>query len=401
MFDEDALIAFTQGLVRVTSLSGDEEAVARRVMAEMQALDYDAVELDEVGNVVGVIQGAVEGPTILLDAHTDTVGISPGIDWTYPPFGGEIHAGRTNDLALQGKVGLRDDAIYGRGSSDMKGALAAMVYAAATLDRATLRGRVVVSASTMEEVLEGVALRPVIARYSPDVVIIGEPSSLNLVHGGRGRAELHLVTTGIPSHSSAPHLGRNAVLEMMQVIAAVEDMALPSDPLLGPAIIALTDIVSDPYPGNSMIPSQCKVTYDRRLIAGETRDEVLAQIRTLPGVQGVNLSVQIGQGDYTAWTGTFVTAEKFFPAWAFPPEHPVVESALGALQAIGQQPRLATWRFCTNAAWSAGELGIPTIGYGPADEPHIHIVDEHLPIADLIAAAEGYRAIIGALAATL
>jgi len=390
MIDERALVLFTQELVQSVGLSGEEQPAARRVEAEMRRLGYDHVETDALGNVVGVINGTVEGPTILLDAHTDTVGISPGIAWTYPAYGGEIHPDKNGR-----------DAIYGRGSADMKGSLAAMIHAVATLDRSTLRGRVVVSASTMEEVLEGVALRAVMERYPPDVVIIGEPSALHLVHGGRGRAELHLTTTGIPSHSSAPHLGRNAVLDMMQVIAAVEDMALPSDPLLGPAIIALTDIVSDPYPGNSVIPSQCRVTYDRRLITGETSDEVLEEIRSLPGVQGVNLDLRIGMGEYTAWTGTVVQAEKFFPAWMLDADHPVVQNALGALQGIGQQPKLATWRFCTNAAWSAGELGIPTIGYGPADEPDIHIVDEHLPIADLVAAAEGYRAIVEVLASTL
>lgn len=390
MIDERGLVAFTQELVQTVGLSGEESSAARCVEAEMHRLGYDQVEIDELGNVVGILEGSGEGPTILLDAHTDTVGISPGIAWTYPAYGGEIHPGKDGR-----------DAIYGRGSADMKGALAAMVHAVASLDRTTLRGRVVVSASTIEEVLEGVALRPVMERYTPDVVIIGEPSALNLVHGGRGRAEVHLTTTGIPSHSSSPHLGRNAVLDMMQVIAAIEDMALPSDPLLGPAIIALTDIVSDPYPGNSVIPSQCRVTYDRRLIAGETRAEVLEQIRSLSGVQGVNLDVRIGLGEYTAWTGAVAQAEKYFPAWTLDAQHPIVQSALGALQGIGQQPQLATWRFCTNAAWSAGAAGVPTIGYGPADEPDIHIVDEHLPIADLIAAAQGYRAMVQGLAVLL
>lgn len=377
----DRLIAFTQQIVRAAGLSGDEEGTARLVEAEMRALGYDSVEVDALGNVVGIIEGAHTGKSVLLDAHTDTVGISPGVPWTHEPFGGEIV----------------NSAIYGRGSADMKGALAAMVHAVASLDRATLAGRVVVSASTMEEVLEGVALRPVLERYPADVVIIGEPSGLNLVHGGRGRAEIHLTTTGVPSHSSAPHLGVNAVLEMMQVIAAIEEMELPHDAVLGPAIIALTDIVSDPYPGNSMIPSQCKVTYDRRLIAGERAEVVLAEIRALRGLQGVNLDVSLGVGEYHAWTGTLASAEKFFPAWLLPAGHPVVQSALAALQGIGQQPNLATWRFCTNAAWSAGVLGIPTIGYGPREEKDIHIVDEHLPIVDLIAAAEGYQAIVDAV----
>ena len=158
----------------------------------------------------------------------------------------------------------------------MKGAIAAMVHGAAAVDRSTLTGRIVVSASTMEEVLEGVALTAVMARMPPDFVIIGEATGLEIARGGRGRAEVHLETVGRPSHSSAPQQGRNAVLDMMRVIAHVEGIELPENDLMGPAIFALTDIISDPYPGHSVIPSICRVTYDRRLLPGERADDVLS-----------------------------------------------------------------------------------------------------------------------------
>lgn len=376
--DQNRLVEFTQAIVRLKSLSGEESEVAQRVGDEMRALGFDEVETDAYGNVVGVIQGAHPGPTILLDAHTDTVGISPGVPWSVDPFGGEIHNG----------------AIYGRGSADMKGALAAMVHGAAALDRAALHGRVVVSASTLEEVLEGVALRAVVERYPPDFVIIGESTHLNLARGGRGRAELHLTTTGVPSHSSAPHLGRNAVLDMMRVIAALEAMPLAEDPLVGPAILALTDIVSDPYPGNSVIPSICRVTYDRRLLPGERAASVLGAIRALPGLEDIKLDVVVDTAEYAAFTGNVLRAEKFFPAWVLEESHPFVQGALAALRGIGQSPSLGAYRFCTNAAYTAGIAGIPTIGYGPATEADAHRVDEHLKLAELIAVAEGYRAII-------
>ncbi len=160
----------------------------------------------------------------------------------------------------------------------MKGALGAMVHAAASVDRSKLSGRIVISASTLEEVLEGVALKVVMDRYPPDFVVIGEATDLNLARGGRGRAEVHLETVGRPSHSSAPQLGRNAVLDMARVIQAIETLELDEDPLMGPAIIALTDIISDPYPGNSVIPSICRATYDRRLLPGESAEDVLGAI---------------------------------------------------------------------------------------------------------------------------
>ncbi len=189
-----------------------------------------------------------------------------------------------------------DEAIYGRGSADMKGALGAMVHAAASVDRSKLSGRIVVSASTLEEVLEGVALKVVMDRYPPDFVVIGEATDLNLARGGRGRAEVHLETVGRPSHSSAPQLGRNAVIDMARVIQAIETLQFGEDPLMGPAIIALTDIISDPYPGNSVIPSICRATYDRRLLPGESAEDVLGAIQALPGLDDIDLRAVIGVG---------------------------------------------------------------------------------------------------------
>src|SRR4051794_13702328 len=98
--DVENLIEFTQALVQQQSLSGQEQAVAQRAQAEMQALGFDQVLIDENGSVLGIIEGAQPGKTLLLDAHIDTVGIAPGVPWTQDPFGAKIV----------------DDALYGRGS---------------------------------------------------------------------------------------------------------------------------------------------------------------------------------------------------------------------------------------------------------------------------------------------
>ena len=242
-----ALVAFTQELIRIPSLSGEESAVVARIAAEMRSLGFDEVMVDANGSAIGIVNGAQPGPTILLDAHCDTVGIAPGSTWTCAPFAATI----------------QDGFIYGRGAADMKGALAAMVYAAGTVDRTRLAGRVAVSATVLEEVMEGISLETVMAAVKPDVVVIGEATELNLNRGGRGRAEIHLETIGQPAHSSSPDLGVNAVHEMIKLIAAVESAPLGAHPLLGPALLALTDMISDPYPGYSVIPSRCRVT-DRK-----------------------------------------------------------------------------------------------------------------------------------------
>jgi putative selenium metabolism hydrolase len=376
--DTEKMIEFAQAMIQRPSLSGQEGDVARRVVEEMRGLGFDQVTVDENGSVVGVIEGAAPGKTLLLDAHIDTVGVAEGVAWQRDPFGAQIV----------------EQTIVGRGAADMKGALAAMVYAAASADRSRLHGKIAVSATTMEEVLEGVTLGTVMKALAPDFVVIGEATDLNLNRGGRGRAEVHLATIGRPAHSSSPHLGHNAVLDMMKVIAAIETLSLPSDALMGPAILALTDIISDPYPGYSVIPSLCKVTYDRRLLPGETPEGVLETIRALPTLYGIKLEVTIAVGEHLAYTGKTLYSPKFFPAWAFPENDWYVQHALAGLHQVGLQPRISAYRFCTNGAYSAGIAGVPTVGFGPATEGDAHVVDERLRLDDLFAAARGYYGII-------
>ncbi len=379
--ERSSLVQFAQDLVQRPSLSCQEGEVARRAEEEMKALGYDEVRTDPFGSVVGVLNGKGGGKTLLFDAHTDTVDVKGAVPWRKDPFSGDVEG----------------EFLYGRGSADMKGALAAMIHGVASIDRERIEGRIVVCASPMEEVLEGVALREVMGEYPPDCVVIGEATDLGLARGGRGRAEIHLEAAGVPTHSSAPHLGRNAVLEMIKLVSQLEDAPLPEDPVMGPAILALTEIASAPYPANSVIPSICRATYDRRTIPGETVDVVLEPMRSIAATHGIDLKAAVGIGEYTTFTGKKLRKEKFFPAWLFDEDHWFVEKALAGLSGRGLKPKTSAYRFCTNAAYSAGEAGIPTVGFGPAKETDAHMVDERLRLDDLEAAAEGYAGIAEAV----
>jgi putative selenium metabolism hydrolase len=380
---EQSLVAFTQALIRTPSISGDESAVVDVILREMRAVRFDGFWRDDYGSAVGVILGAEPGPTLLLCGHCDTVGIAAGVDWRHDPFGGEVE----------------DGWIYGRGAADMKGALAAMIHAAGGVDRSKLAGRVIVAATVMEENLEGAALQAIMDGIRPDFVVIGEATGLNLNRGGRGRAEIHLETIGRPAHSSNPEVGRNAVLDMLPVVAAAAALPVHSDPLLGPAICALTDIISDPYPAYSVIPSRCRATYDRRLLPGETMEAVLAEFRQLAaaGNPGTELRVRIAAGAHRTYTGQTLRGPKFLSAWTFPEDHPFVAAALRGLQLTGLEPSFGAYRFCTDAAYSAGTAGVPTIGFGPGREQDAHVVDEALSLDELVAAERGYRGIIAAV----
>ena len=373
------LLSFTQSLVRVKSLSGEEKAVVELAVGQMRALGFDEVHVDDNGSLVGLIAGDHPGPTLLLDGHCDTVGAAAGAGWRRDPYRATVEDGR----------------LYGRGTSDMKGALAAMIHAAAAADRSRLHGRIAVSATVLEEVMEGGALAAVIDFVKPDFVIVGEATDLNLAHGGRGRAEIHLETKGEPAHSSTPYLGVNAVHGMLPAVQAIEQMSLPSDPLLGEAIIVLTDIISEPYPGRSVIPSRCRVTYDRRVLPGETEESVLKGLRSLPELDGVKAT--IAEGEHSTYTGATLRGPKFFPAWKLPAGHELVERALAGLHQAGLDPTLRGYRFCTNATFSAGRAQIPTVGFGPSGEGQAHVVDEYIELEQLFAAAHGYRRLIEAV----
>ncbi len=377
------LITLTRELIRCRTGPGDERAAAEFLLDRMPGLGFTDVAQDKLGNVTGVIQGQKTGPTLLLDAHTDTIGVAPGVPWTYAPYEGQVVGGR----------------IYGRGASDMKGALAAMLTAATRVKPSSLAGKLVVSASVMEEVLEGAALRSVMDRFKPDYVVIGEASELKIVRGGRGRAEIVIETTGRPAHTSAPHQGVNAVEAMLPVIQNIQSMEPGSHPVLGQGVMVLTDIISEPYPGHSVIPSVCRATYDRRLLVGESQASVLEALGGLGTIPGAGLEVRLARGKYRAFTGEVVEMDKWFPAWVLETGHPFLRAAAGALTQAGLDAGFTTYQFCTNAAYSIGIAGVPTIGFGPSRESLVHIVDEYVEIEQLAGAARGYRALIETLLA--
>lgn len=376
---ESDLISFAQRLVRAKSITGSEQEVISVLSAEMTKLGYDNVRVDETGNLIGIIEGKPAGPTILLDGHCDTVDANPP-DWKHAPWAAEIENGR----------------LYGRGAADMKGSLAAMIHAAAAIDRSGITGRIAVSATVTEENVEGGTLRGVVDAVRPDYVVIGEATELNLNRGGRGRAEIQVSTFGRSAHSSSPSAGRCAVNDMIRFIQAIQSHNDPVDPFLGPGSMVLTDIISEPYPGHSVIPYRCRVTYDRRLLPGETNIGIIDVIKTLPGLEDIHYEVSIVTQEESTHTGILLQGEKFFPAWIFPEAHPFVVSARHGLEKAGLTPRIGGYRFCTNGAYCAGVMGIPTVGFGIGREEDAHIVDESIAVADLLTAARGYQGIIQA-----
>lgn len=383
------LIEFCRDIIKQPSLSGQEQNVVKVIEKKMRALGYDEIRIDEYGNLTGGIFGKKAGKTVVMDGHIDTVDISDINSWKHNPY----------------KAELTDGKIYGRGTSDMKGADSAMIIAAARFAKARgkdFSGKIYVSCSCQEEIFEGVSTRAVSEYCKPDFVIIGESTQLKLNIGQRGRAEIAVETTGKTCHSANPEKGINAVKHMLVLLEEIFKIPAPEHPLLGKGMMELTDIISFPYPGSSVVPSLCTATFDRRLLVGDTPAGILEPVnraieKVKERVPELNARCFIREGEHESWTGKNVKAMRFFPAWVLSPEHELVQKALKGLEKAGVETELSHYSFCTNASHFCGEAGIPSIGFGPSLENLAHTVDEYIETEELEKAERGYEGILAEL----
>lgn len=385
----NAVIDLCRKLIRVRSYSGEEKEVSDCLKEFMESNGFHEVAVDRYGNTIGHIKGNRPGKRILFDGHMDTVPITREDQWQAPPLSADI----------------KDGKIYGRGASDMKGALAAMACAAADFARDCqndFAGDIYVAGVVHEECFEGLAAREISAYAEPDYVVIGEASQLNLKIGQRGRAEIVVETFGVPAHSANPEKGNNAVYQMVKVIEAIKALEPPEHPVLGKGILELTDIKSSPYPGASVVPEYCRSTYDRRLLVGETRESVLEPIqKLLEGLMEENpwihAKVSYAIGREMCYTGNPIEGERFFPGWLYEKDSDFVQAVYQELQTAGYTPEITQYNFCTNGSHYAGEAGIKTLGLGPSEECLAHTVSEYVEIQQLKKAADCYYLTMKAL----
>lgn len=386
---KDQVIDLCQKLIQEKSYSGQEAGVAKVLKDFFIDQGFDLVEVDHYGNIYGVMKGNRPGKRLLFDGHMDTVPVGEDDPWTKDPFGGKISDGK----------------LYGRGTTDMKGAIAAMACAASNFAQGTQRdfaGEIVVAGIVHEECFEGIGARSMSALVQPDVVIIGEASELNLKIGQRGRAEVVIETYGIPAHSANPEAGKNAVYAMSRIIDAVRTIEPPVHPVLGKGILELTDIKSAPYPGASVVPSYCKATYDRRLLVGETKESVLAPIQAVIDALAakddlIDAKVSYAVGQELCYTGATIEGERFFPGWLFEEGSDYIQDSYQAIKDLGYKPSITYYNFCTNGSHYAGEAGIKTFGLGPSVEKLAHTIDEYIALDQLTGATECYYGVMKAL----
>lgn len=348
---------------------GPTAGVLKRVCQE-RGLEVTTTEVEPGRpNVSAVLPGGA-APGLLLLGHTDVVPVGDG--WSVEPFGAQVRDGR----------------LFGRGSADMKGGLAACVVAMSAIARAgvTLSGPVELAAVVDEEEA-GKGIRHYLAAGDLRTFagcIVAEPTDLQTIIAARGDSYVEITLTGSAAHSGNPEDGRNAIYGAAAVIAEIErihtELAGDAHLLVGPATWSVGQVQGGT--GTSTVPAECVVIADRRLLPAEESAKVLADITDRIGALGLT---QRG-------LGVAVRMTMDMPGFETPAEHPLVTVGRRAVRdAGGPNLPLGGWTAACDGGFIARDADVPVVVLGPGSVAHqAHRANESVPLDDLLVAARTY-----------
>ena len=377
---------FVRELIQIPSESQSEEAIALMVRQRMLDLNYDAVDVDRFGNVIGRIG---EGPTkVIFDAHMDTTGIGDRSSWRFDPYKGDFKAGK----------------IYGHGATNNKGGLSAIIHAAGIIKDLDLAPEctVYVVGSIQANECEGVAYKGIfdVEKLYPHFMVLSAPTGMRICRGHRGRAEIKITLRGQPVHASDPEKGFNCIYGIADIIRGVQELneKLPDDKFLGKATIAVTHVQAD-FNGPNSLPESCHVLIDRRLTPKEDLKKVMAEVKLL--AKGTRSKIEVVEFDGASYRGLRLPMEKFFPTWTIEEDHPLVKAVDDSYKSILKKPAVIDrWTMSTAGAYTMGVAGVPTIGFGPSEESFAGPINDHVRVDDLEKCMAVYASIPGYLPAT-
>lgn len=378
---EKAMTKFLRDLVKIPGESCGEKGHIDRIAQEMNAVGFDKVEIDPMGNVLGYMG---TGETLIgYDAHIDTVGIGNIANWTFDPYEGFES----------------DTEIGGRGTSDQLGGIVSGVYGAKIMkDLGLLSDKytVLVTGTVQEEDCDGLCWQYIIneGKVKPEFVVITEPTDGNIYRGQRGRMEIRVDVQGVSCHGSAPERGDNAIYKMADILQEVRDLnaKLHYDPFLGKGTLAVSEIFFT-SPSRCAVADSCAISIDRRLTDGETYEMALDEIRALPTVKKYEAKVSMYKYDRPAYTGLVYPTDCYFPTWVIPEDHAATKAMVESYEGMYGTPLVDKWTFSTNGVSIMGRYGIPCIGFGPGKEAQAHAPNEKTWKADLVKCAAVYAAL--------
>jgi putative selenium metabolism hydrolase len=376
---ESTIVGFLRDLIAIPAESRSEGDRCDRVREQYEALGFDEVFFDRLGTVVARIGN---GPfKILMDGHVDCVGVGDRQAWEHDPFAGKLENGR----------------IWGRGAVDELPAIACMAYGAHLLAERGMPEEVTLylTASVMEEDCDGLCMLHLVEKEGirPDVVVLGEPTDLDVYRGHRGRMEATITVRGVSAHAAHAEHGVNALYKAARIIDDIADLDpwLPTDSFLGKGSAVVTHLECT-TPSLNAVPDLATIYIDRRLTAGETLAGALAELQNLPNLR--DAEVELLDYNATSWRGVTASQEKYFPAWVLDKDHPLVTGVVNAASTVlGAPPAVSRWSFSTNGTATMGRLGIPTVGFAPGREELAHTTGEWVAVDDLVKATAVYSLI--------
>jgi succinyl-diaminopimelate desuccinylase len=367
-------------LVRAPSFPGvprQEEAVAREIGAFLKAHGIEPVyqEVREGRpNLMASVGKRRPGAHLLLCGHMDTV----------PPNAGNAEGA----LAPVEK----DGRLHGRGTVDMKGALAAMAGALVALNSAgePASGKVTLAAVVDEEMESLGAEKIILDGFKADGAVIGEPTSNRIGIGHRGLEWLQIDFIGRAAHGGTPEAGLNAISAAAHFVHLVESelvpaLALRRDAVLGPPAINLGTITGGDQP--STVAAHCRIRLDRRWVTTETIEMVFEDLEGL--LRRVRESRPGLKAEISRMPGGMATM--VHGPVTIPPEHSLVRAAETGLAELGRPSRpLTVFPAWTDASLISREGHIPSIIWGPGGLEYAHSPEESILLADVYEAVKLY-----------
>jgi len=373
-------------MIRIPAFSAKEKEVVDLIAGKMKDAGFDEVRIDGLGNVIGRIGN---GPrTIAFDAHIDTVYPGERSNWKFDPFDGHIADGK----------------VWGRGSVDQEGGMASMIAAGKIIKELDLAQGLTIyfTGTVMEEDCDGLCWHYLIEeeKLRPELVVITEPTNLNVYRGHRGRMEMTIEVRGVSCHGSAPERGDNAIYKMARIALEIEKLntRLADDAFLGKGTITVSELVTG-SPSQCAVADYARIYLDRRLTAGETRESAIAEVQDAARRAGcADAIVKVPAYEEKAYTGLVYPMDKYYPTWVLEESSPWLSHAIAAYEgALGRKPLVDKWTFSTNGVAIRGLHGIPCIGLGPGNEVYAHAPNEACPVEHLSEAAAFYAALVATI----
>lgn len=372
---EAELVEYCREMVRIKSVNppGDEMAMAEYVANVLKSIGLEVKLLKHSSSrasVLAILRGSGQVPALLYSAHLDTVPLGAE-QWIHEPFAAET---------LDGKI-------WGRGSADMKGGLAALLVMAKIMANSglSIKGDLIFAITAGEEIdslgAKSVASYPGLGPVQ--AIIVPEPSYNDIYIAEKGALWLEISTYGKTAHGSMPALGKNAVMMMVELIKGLEKISIPfeSHAMLGGFSMSINTISGGIK--TNVVPDRCVVSIDMRTVPGQDHHDIMARFQ--------GLIKDLGKHDPDFKAAIDISNDR--PPIETSPEEPVVKMMVDIVADItGELPIPKGVNYYTDAATLTPAFKAPMIICGPGHPGLAHQPNEYVEIEKLVQAAKIYTA---------